>query len=184
MAILIYLGNRLIHSLEDSDLLAPSELLDPGDVHGIALSVGRISKDRPAGEEIIAFSTFVGARWFVYEPFHKGRYFSWLFPLIIEQTIKGAGMIHFNLSSIHDYHETLLREFKYVVGHPVALTRPRFYERDGSDYHLASGVDLQMAVERVRRLADRLMSMDEEANHCQINGDEPNQAAAANRPGG
>ena len=160
MAILIYLGNRLIHSLEDSDLLAPSELLDPGDVHGIALSVGRISKDRPAGEEIIAFSTFVGARWFVYEPFHKDRYFSWLFPLIMEQTIKGTGAIHFNLSSIHDYHETLLREFKYVIEHPVAMTRTHFYERDGSDYHQVSGTELEVAVERVRRLTGRLTDVD------------------------
>ena len=160
MAVFIYLGNRLIHSLEDSDRLIPSELLDPSDAHGIALSVGRISRDRPVGEEIIAFSTFVGARWFVYEPFHKDRYFSWLFPLIMEQTIKGTGAIHFNLSAIHDYHETLLREFKYVTGHPAAMTRTRFYERDGSDYHLASGVGLEVALERVRRLADRLTDVD------------------------
>src|SRR5262249_15665728 len=100
------------------------------------------------------------AKWFVYEPFHKGRYFSCLFPLIIEQTIKGTGAIHFNLSSIHAYHETLLREFKYVIGHPGAMTRTRFYERDGSDYHLASGVGLELAVEKVRRLADRLTDVD------------------------
>ncbi len=140
MALHTYNGASRLHVFEDP--IAFPLQFEESDLRqfAIALSVARKSRELPANEEIIRFSSTLGCNWYVYDPFNLDEYFSRVFPQLIQQALTAGQTIHFNLTDIQPYHDTTLRELQYVTQCATALDATTFYEwRD--DKYVIIGYD-------------------------------------------
>jgi hypothetical protein len=122
--------------------------------YGLALSIARRSRELPANEEISRFSVFTACNWYVYDPFDRDRYFSWIFPQLVRQSLIHDDPIHFNLTDIQEYHDTTLRELHFLVGHSAAVAATTFYEWSGATY---AGVDCKACRSKISHLLGAIL---------------------------